>query len=515
MTGYFQFVEYLFLKIIRHAGNHVVLTVEQWFNQIFGNTLNPFYHLGSLTLFFFWIVLVSGLYIFIPFETNLDGAYSSVEYMTHTQWWLAGIMRSLHRYASDAAIITIFLHMIKEFCRDHYRGVRWFSWFTGVPTLWLVVMLGITGYWLVWDMLAQYIAITTAELIDWVPMVPGSMVFNFLEGNVTDRFFTLMAFLHLLGLPVALVFLLWTHVSRISQIDFFPPRPLAWGSLAALTLLSLLKPAVSHAPAQLSHSATILHLDWFYLNIYPAVDILGAGWAWAIATGITLLLLALPWLPSRGEKPRAEVNLAHCSGCGQCAQDCPYGAITMQHRTDARKFEFEPRMEDSLCTACGICTGSCASSNPFRLSKTVLKAGIEMPWYGAEMLRNRTQEKLFALSGMSRIIVYGCENSMDFSLLDQTEVAVMVLPCSGMLPPSLLDFALKKGADGVVVTGCREGDCFHRFGNRWTDARLKGQREPHLFARTDREKIVVFWGGKAESKALYETVRLFQNKSTG
>ncbi|MBF0399650.1 MAG: hydrogenase iron-sulfur subunit [Magnetococcales bacterium] len=499
------------MNIIRNSGNKIVLAVEQLFNKIFGNQLNPFYHLGSLTFYFFWIVLVSGIYVFIAFETNLAGAYNSVEYMTNEQWWLAGIMRSLHRYASDAAIITIFLHMVREFCRDHYRGVRWFSWFTGVPTLWMVVMLGISGYWLVWDMLAQYIAITTAELIDWIPMVPGSMVFNFLEGNVSDRFFTLMAFLHLLGLPVALVFLLWTHVSRISQIDFYPPRLLAWGSLIALILLSLIKPAVSHGPAQLDHSPTVLHLDWFYLNIYPLVDILGAGWAWGIASGVTLFLLAMPWLPPRGEKPRAEVNLEHCSGCGQCAQDCPYGAITMQRRTDGRKFEFESSMEDSLCTSCGICTGSCASANPFRMAKEVLKAGIEMPWYGAEDLRRITQEKLSALTTQPRVIVYGCENSLDFSVLDGLGCAVQVVPCSGMLPPSLLDFALKRGADGVVVTGCREGDCFHRFGNRWTIARLDGTREPHLFARTDQRKIVRFWGGRSESQEMQALVRSFRD----
>ncbi|MBF0161573.1 MAG: hydrogenase iron-sulfur subunit [Magnetococcales bacterium] len=500
------------MKIIRHAGNWAVLAIEQVFNKIFGNPLNPFYHLGSLTFYFFWIVLVSGIYVFIFFETNLAGAYASVEYMTVQQWWLAGLMRSLHRYASDAAIITIFLHMFREFCRDRYRGVRWFSWFTGVPTLWIVVMLGISGYWLVWDMLAQYVAITTAELIDWIPMLPGSMVFNFLEGNITDRFFTLMAFLHLLGLPVGLVFLLWTHVSRISQIDFYPPRPLAWGSLVALTILSLLKPAISHSPAQLNQSPTVLHLDWFYLNIYPLVDLVGPGWAWGIASGTTLLLLILPWLPPRGEKPRAEVNLEHCSGCGQCAQDCPYGAITMQRRSDGRTFEFESRMEDSLCTSCGICTGSCASSNPFRVSKGVLKSGIEMPWYGAEELRTRTREKLSALSGAARIIVYGCENGLDFRVLDTLGVAILMVPCSGMLPPSLLDFALKKGAAGVVVAGCREGDCFHRFGNRWVNARLRGERKPHLFAGTERERITVFWGGKAESHELLERVRSFRDE---
>ncbi|MBF0427897.1 MAG: cytochrome b N-terminal domain-containing protein [Magnetococcales bacterium] len=480
------------MDALRRMGNKGVLSIENWLNHGFGNSLNPFYHLGSLTFFFFWIVLVSGIYIFVFFETNVGGAFLSVEYMTHEQWWMAGIMRSLHRYASDAAVISIFIHMIREFFRDRYRGVRWFSWFTGVPTLWLVVVLGITGYWLVWDQLAQYIALATAEMVDWLPMIPSSMVFNFLDNQITDRFFTLMAFLHLLGLPVALVFLLWTHVSRISQIDFNPPRALAIGAFLTLLSLSLLKPAVSHGPVVAGHSPMVLHLDWFYLNIYPLADALGPALAWSISTGITVLLMLLPWLPSKKENPPAIVNLEQCSGCSQCSLDCPYGAISMQPRTDGKKAKFEPTVNVTLCTACGICSGSCVSSSPFRMSKTTLKSGIEMPWFSMEILRQEVKQKLAGLSGTGRTLLIGCEHGGDVRPFERPEVATLVLPCSGMLPPALLDYALKNGADGVFVTGCRDGDCYHRFGNMWTEKRIAGEREPNLVKRADRRRIEQF-----------------------
>jgi len=108
---------------------------------------NPLNHVGAMTVFFLWIVLVSGIWLLVFFRTSVSGAFESVEYLTHEQWYLGGIMRSLHRYASDAAIVTIFLHIVKEFVFNRYRGNRWFTWVTGVPLVWMIFMLGITGYW--------------------------------------------------------------------------------------------------------------------------------------------------------------------------------------------------------------------------------------------------------------------------------------------------------------------------------------------------------------------------------
>ena len=67
-----------------------------------------------------------------------DQAYLSVERITHDQWWAGGILRSIHRYATDGMILTMLLHMLRHFAYDRYRGFRSFSWLTGVALLWMV-----------------------------------------------------------------------------------------------------------------------------------------------------------------------------------------------------------------------------------------------------------------------------------------------------------------------------------------------------------------------------------------
>jgi len=342
------------------------LALESWFNISFGTEWNPLYHLGTLSFFLFWVILVSGIYLFIPFHGSLNGAYESVEYMTHDQWYAAGVMRSLHRYASDAVVITVLLHMFKEFASGRYRGFRWFSWVTGVPNLWMIVALGITGYWLVWDELAQYVAIGSARLMDALPLFPGTMTRNFVAGEMTDRFFILIEFLHLLGQPIILVFMLWIHVKRISNVEINPPRGLAVGTFIALLALSLFKPALSHAPADLSTVPQELNIDWFYLNVYPLLDYWTEGQTWILTISITLLLMILPWLPPKKDGAKAVVDLDHCNGCGLCFEDCPFDAISVQARTDGARFDEEVVVHPEMCAACGICAGSCPSSNSFR-----------------------------------------------------------------------------------------------------------------------------------------------------
>ena len=474
------------------------LALESWFNFSFGTEWNPLYHLGTLSFFLFWIILVSGLYLFVPFHGSLTGAYESVEYITHDQWYAAGIMRSLHRYASDAVVITVLLHMFKEFASDRHRGFRWFSWVTGVPNLWAIIALGITGYWLVWDELAQYIAVGSARLMDAIPFISGAMTRNFIAGEMTDRFFILIEFLHLLGQPLILFFMLWIHVKRLSNVKINPPRGLAVGTLVALLALSLYQPAISQAPANLSIMPQVLYIDWFYLNVYPLLDHWTEGNTWLLTLGTTLLLMLLPWIPPRKDGAKAVVDLDHCNGCGLCYDDCPFDAISMQARTDGKRFENEIVVNPDLCAACGICAGSCPSSNPFRSSKQELKTGIDMPQLSVDKMRSSTNEAIASMDGEVNILLYGCEHGFNVNRLDSKDTKGIRLICSGMMPPTLVEYALKQGADGVMVTGCRHNDCYYRFGNRWTKMRFDGERKPILRGRADRSRVRMHGGSETD-----------------
>ena len=141
------------------------LRAEALFNRLFGERLNPFYYLGAIAWLHLWIVVASGLYLYAFFETSVTGAHESLEPSTRTQPWAGGLMRSLHRYASDGMVLAMLLHLARHFTFGHHRGFRWFSWVSGVALLWLVYVSGINGYMLPWDQLSQFVVVVDHRVV--------------------------------------------------------------------------------------------------------------------------------------------------------------------------------------------------------------------------------------------------------------------------------------------------------------------------------------------------------------
>ena len=482
--------------------------VERGLDAGFGPDWNPLANLGTLGWFLFWIVAATGIYLFIFFDTGVTAAYDSVEWLSTDHWWHAGVARSLHRYASDLMVLVMFTHLIREWAMDRYRGARWFSWLSGIPVIWFVYLSGITGYWLVWDTLAQYVAVTTTELLDTLGIFGEPIARNFLSPRLlSDRFFTLMVFLHI-AIPLLLLLLMWIHIQRISEPRTRPPRGLAMVTLGALIAGSLVFPAPLNGEADLARVPQSVGLDWFLLSLYPVIESVPAGVIWAGSVIFTVGLAGLPWMPPKPDAPAAEVFLDHCNGCARCVADCPYSAITLEPRSDGAPFRFEVSVDPARCVACGICMGSCPSSSPFRRSGDLI-TGIDLPDHSLAQLRAEVIDASENLAGQGRILTLAC----GYGAGGAPARGRVELPCVAMLPPSLIDFIISRGlADGVCIAGCAERDCQNRQGARWTKARFARQRDPYLRARVPRERILTVWAGPTETARLEAETSAFSAK---
>jgi ferredoxin/coenzyme F420-reducing hydrogenase delta subunit len=500
------------MELIRRFIRALFDEAEAILGLVFPPSLNPILHLSALSFLLFWIITASGIYVYIFFDTGVEQAYQSVEYITGEQWYAAGVMRSLHRYASDGLVLTMLLHLLREFALDRYRGARWFSWITGIPVLIFVFIAGITGYWLVWDKLAQYVAIVSTEWLDRLPIFGAPIARNFLSPEMLEsRFFTLMMFIHI-AVPLITLGILWLHLQRVSKPRINAPRELAFGVFASLLVLSLVYPAVSQGPANLSEVPSPIGLDWFYLSLFPLIDTLPGPASWGAALTLTVIAVAMPWLPPLKRPKAAVVDLPNCNGCGRCYNDCPYTAITMVPRTDGLPFEAQSSVDPDLCVSCGNCSGACPRSTPFR-RRTDLVPGIDLPDLPMAKLRNDVEGAAAGLKGKGRIIVFGCLPGVPLDGLPAGTAASVSLNCIGQLSPTFIDYVLSKRlADGVVLTGCTEGGCQARFGIEWTKQRIARKRDPYLRRWVPRERIRMVWAGRRGRKQLLAAIDEFSRE---
>lgn len=490
------------------AARRLLQALEAPLDRLFGARGNPARHLGAIALLLFWIVAASGVYLYVFYDTSVSGAWGSVDRLTREQWYLGGVARSLHRYAADAFVAATLAHLARELLAGHWRGFRWFSWVSGVPLIVLMYASGIVGFWLAWDRLAQFSALATAEWLDTLPVGVGPVTRNFLApASVDDRLFSLFVFLHI-GIPLFLLAGMWLHLQRISHAETLPPRPLRWGVVAALAAAAIARPVASLPAADLTTVPERLALDWFYLFIHPLMYATSPQALTLLAAGSLVLLLALPLMPAAAPLPAAVVDPANCNGCGRCVADCPFAAVALAPRV-ARPRGATALVSPELCAGCGICAGACPSATPFRKLEP-LASGIDLPQRTVGELREELERALERLEDPPRVIVFGCECAADSTRLAGGSNAAIALPCTGMLPPSLLEYALRSGADGVLVTGCPESDCEYRLGNRWTEERLAGEREPQLRASVPRERVRLRWIGRGGEAALARSLAEFR-----
>lgn len=499
-------------RALRTRAASVVRRIERGFDRAFGEPANPLHQLGGLAFDLFWLISLTGAFLYIFYDTSADGAYASVQRMASGAVPGGAFVRSLHRYASDALVVVVAAHLLREWAYGRYRGFRWFTWLTGVPTPWLILAVGGIGYWLVWDTVALFVATAVAEWFGALPGFDPALVRNFLDaGAVSDRLFSLLIFLHI-GVSLALLLAMWLHVKRLTQPRTNASRAVLSGTLGALSVASLFASAPLPPPADPMNLGGELALDWFYLAPFATLQSSSPWFVWAVMAALTLLGAVAPWLTrrARARAPVAVVDPDNCNGCQRCFADCPYAAIEMAPHPGGRG---QIAVVDAdRCASCGICAGACPSSTPFR-SDTHLATGIDLPDLGVGALRDELQAGLEEHRGSAPIVVFACNHAATPATAH--DVVSIALPCAAMLAPAFVDYALRQGARGVAVVSCPPDDCEYRFGARWTAQRLAGEREPRLRSAAERERVLLIEAAHEDLIALQAQLARFRHDLDG
>ena len=171
------------------------------------------------------------------------------------------------------------------------------------------------------------------------------------------------------------------------------------------------------------------------------------------------------------QAPVAAANERMCTGCGNCVETCPFGAISMHKREGVLDLA---QIDPLLCKGCGNCVVACpvkAISQPVDSDAQVMaqiEAALATAWQ----------------SDLPRILVFGCEWSGHAAaelagaskLRYPTEVRLVRVRCSARFDPTHILWAFFSGADGVFLGACPPGDCHYVNGNQYAQERINTLR---------------------------------------
>lgn len=481
---------------------HGLSRIDALFDRLYGWRFNPLYQSGTIAVLLLLVLLATGLYLLLFYR--IGSPYASVARM-QDQLWSGRWIRTLHRYASDAAMVAVAVHAIRMFLRRRTWGARALAWITGLGLVALFLFIAMTGFVMVWDVQGRFLAMEGARILDVLPIFsePISRAFTG-ERTMPGAFFFLNYFLHI-ALPLGMAVFLYLHVSRIARPKLLPARPLAWSVVGVLTVLSMVRPAPLPPMADPSRLPHHVPVDWFFGFWLPVTLQMPAAWVWATGAALAVALLTVPqWTrPAKHRRPQPSVvDERYCTGCEQCSLDCPYEAIAMVARADDRP-TLVARVTPERCVSCGICAGSCgpmAVGPPGRTGRDQLTR-----------VRRFLEERR---PGADDIVLVACSRGAGEVGAMPSFANALVYPadCIGSVHSSVVEFLVRSGVGGVMVAGCPERDCWNREGTTWTRARLFHDRDAELQARVDRARVRYVEVGAAERAALAARLAAFRGE---
>src|SRR3954447_24124956 len=179
---------------------------------------NFWYYFGSLALVVLVLQIVTGIFLTMNYKPSAADAFASVEYiMRDVEWgWL---IRYMHSTGASAFFIVVYLHMFRGLMYGSFKNPRELVWIFGMLIYLCLMAEAFFGYLLPWGNMSYWGAQVIVSLFGAIPGIGESLV-EWIRGDYYISDITLNRFfaLHVIALPLALVFLVIAHIFALHEV---------------------------------------------------------------------------------------------------------------------------------------------------------------------------------------------------------------------------------------------------------------------------------------------------------
>lgn len=202
--------------------------VSTWRNHLseyyVPKNFNFYYFFGSLAMVVLLNQLVTGLWLTMFYTPTATEAFNSIEFIMRdvNYGWL---LRYMHSTGASAFFIVIYIHMFRGMLYGSYQKPRELLWLFGMILFVLLMAEAFFGYLLPWGQMSYWGAQVITSLFSAIPYVGDTLV-TWIRGDFNVANATLQRFfaLHVIGIPLLLVFMVFLHLVALHKVGSNNPQ---------------------------------------------------------------------------------------------------------------------------------------------------------------------------------------------------------------------------------------------------------------------------------------------------
>jgi len=189
-----------------------VLAEEYWIPK----NINFLWAMGMVLAITFGILLVSGIFLLMYYQPNINTAFDSVNYTIMKEVEFGWLWRHMHAVAASVVFLIIYIHMFTGIYYGSYKKGREMIWISGMLLFVTFSAEAFSGYMLPWGQMSYWAGMVITNLFSLGSLELNGLV-EWIRGDYIpgQAFLTRFFMLHVLLLPLAIMALIGLHFGTL------------------------------------------------------------------------------------------------------------------------------------------------------------------------------------------------------------------------------------------------------------------------------------------------------------